>query len=136
MKTIIDECGLNNKSYFKKFLSFLYKKYNISRKKEINLLFCGIDKIKQLNKQYRGKKGPTDVLSFYGYDGNILGDIAICCEVARKKAKKLEMDENEYMLFLIVHGFLHLLGYNHDTVQDYEAMVSIQKQILQEWSQV
>ncbi|MGE4546626.1 MAG: rRNA maturation RNase YbeY [Desulfurella sp.] len=136
MKAIIDECGLNNKVYFKKFLGFLYKKYNISRKKEINLLFCGIDKIKELNKQYRRKKSPTNVLSFYGYDGNILGDIAICCEVARIEAKKLNMDEKEYILFLITHGFLHLLGYSHDTMQDYETMVNLQKQILQEWSKI
>ncbi|OSS43135.1 Metal-dependent hydrolase YbeY, involved in rRNA and/or ribosome maturation and assembly [Desulfurella amilsii] len=134
MKAIIDECGLGNKAYFKKFFDFLYKKYNISSKKEINLLFCSIDKIKELNKQYRRKKSPTDVLSFYGYDDNILGDIAICCEVASKKAKKLNMDEKEYILFLIAHGFLHLLGYNHDTMQDYETMVNLQKQLLREWS--
>jgi probable rRNA maturation factor len=136
MKAIIDECGLNNKVYFKKFLDFLYKKYNISRKKEINLLFCSIDKIKELNQQYRRKKSPTNVLSFYGYDDNILGDIAICCEVAKIEAKKLNMAEKEYILFLITHGFLHLLGYNHDTMQDYEKMVNLQKQILQEWSKI
>ena len=136
MNTIIDECGINNKSYFKKFLDFLYKKFNISQKKEINILFCNIDKIKELNKQYRKKNTATDVLSFYGYNDNILGDIAICCEVAKKEAQKAGMNEKEFLLFLIVHGFLHLLGYTHDNIKDYETMIDLQKQILQEWNQL
>ncbi len=136
MKTIIDECGIKNKLYFKKFLDFLYKKFNISRKKEINILFCDIGKIKELNKQYRKKDNPTDVLSFYGYDDNILGDIAICCEIAKKKAKEVQMDEKDFLLFLITHGVLHLLGYTHDSLKDYEEMVNLQKKILQEWKEL
>ncbi|SDC84732.1 probable rRNA maturation factor [Desulfurella multipotens] len=136
MKTIIDECGVNNKLYFKKFLDFLYKKFNISQKKEINILFCDADKIKELNKQYRKKNTATDVLSFYGYNDTILGDIAICCEVAKKEAQKAKMNERDFLLFLIAHGFLHLLGYSHDNIKDYEAMIDLQKQILQEWNQL
>lgn len=134
MIAIIDECRIKNKLYFKKFIVFLYKKFNISRKKELNVLFCSADKIKALNKQYRNKNSATDVLSFYGYDDNILGDIAICCQIAAEESKKLNMGEREYILFLIVHGFLHLLEYSHDNMQDYERMLNLQKQILKEWS--
>ncbi|MGB9756076.1 MAG: rRNA maturation RNase YbeY [Desulfurella sp.] len=136
MIAIIDECGLKKKLYFKQFIVFLYKKFNIPKKKEINILFCSTDKIKELNKQYRKKNSATDVLSFYGYDDNILGDIAICCEMATKESKKLSIDKEEYVLFLMVHGFLHLLGYTHESVQDYENMVNLQKQVLKEWSSV
>jgi len=134
MKTIIDECGIDNKTYYKKFIDFLYKRFNVSRKKEINILFCNIDKIKELNQQFRNRKRPTDVLSFYGYSDNILGDIAICCEVAEKKAKEFKMKKEEFILFLITHGFLHLLGYKHDNMDDYKKMVDLQKEILKEWS--
>lgn len=134
MITIIDECGIKNKLYFKKFIVFLYKKFNISRKKELNVLFCGTEKIKTLNKKYRNKNSATDVLSFYGYDDNILGDIAICCQIATDESKKLNMGSREYVLFLIAHGFLHLLGYSHDNMQNYEKMLNLQKQILKEWS--
>lgn len=134
MKTIIDETNIGNKIYFKKFLDFLYKKFNISRKKEINVLFCSIDKIKELNYKYRKQNKATDVLSFYGYDDTILGDIAICPEFAKEYKQLSSLKEREYLLFLLTHGFLHLLGYSHSTKKDYDNMIILQKQILEEWS--
>ena len=85
----------------------------------------------QLNETYRKKKGPTDVLSFPASadtakpgtlreqvrkaGGRFLGDIAISPKVARRNAKSLGRQLPEELKVLILHGVLHLLGYDHET---------------------
>ena len=85
----------------------------------------------QLNETYRKKKGPTDVLSFPASadtakpgtlreqvrkaGGRFLGDIAISPKVARRNAKSLGRELSEELKVLILHGVLHLLGYDHET---------------------
>jgi probable rRNA maturation factor len=85
----------------------------------------------RLNERYRKKKGPTDVLSFpvvadsakpgtlrqqvRGARGKFLGDIAIAPKVARRNAKLLGRELPEELKVLILHGVLHLLGYDHET---------------------
>lgn len=75
------------------------------------------------NWEYRGKRGPTDVLSFrsepdaHNPRGSYLGDIAIAPALARRNARKLSRTLDSEMRILILHGLLHLMGYDHETDQ-------------------
>ncbi|MCL6565359.1 MAG: rRNA maturation RNase YbeY [Acidobacteriia bacterium] len=75
--------------------------------------------IARLNRQFRGKSGPTDVLSFpmtkNGKRDGYLGDIAIAPAVARRHARRAGHRLEEELCVLILHGVLHLLGYDHET---------------------
>ena len=83
----------------------LGKEYNLS------LVFISKNKIKFLNNKYRKKNEATDILSF-SLDKN-LGEIFICKEIAKAKSIKFEMSPNNYLLFLVIHGILHLKGFVH-----------------------
>jgi len=78
----------------------------------------------ELNEIYRQKKGPTNVLSFPfenppGVDAGILGDIIICAPVVNREANKLNKTPAAHWAHMVVHGILHLCGYDH--IQDKEA---------------
>ena len=91
----------------------------------------GEGEMARLNERYRKKKGPTDVLSFPAAEdtgkpgtlnqqvrkarGKFLGDVAISPRVARRNAKALARELPEELKVLILHGLLHLLGYDHET---------------------
>jgi probable rRNA maturation factor len=89
--------------------------------KEISINFVDDEKIKQLNKQYLGKDKATNVLSFslqeneYGnINPQVLGDIVISVETAQKDAVYGNLTVDQEIDFLIIHGLLHLLGYDHE----------------------
>ncbi|MEN6374480.1 MAG: rRNA maturation RNase YbeY [Smithella sp.] len=89
--------------------------------KEISITFINDEAIKQLNNQYRNKNKPTDVLSFSLQEGefgcinpDVLGDVVISVETATKNAQKNSLSSEQEINFLIIHGLLHLLGYNHE----------------------
>jgi metalloprotein, YbeY/UPF0054 family len=89
--------------------------------KEISINFVDDTKIKQLNKQYLGKDKATNVLSFslredeYGnINPQVLGDIVISVETAQKNAVYGNLTVDQEINFLIIHGLLHLLGYDHE----------------------
>ncbi len=97
-------------------------------------------RMKSLNKKYRGKDTPTDVLSFpiessfpKKSKSSIieLGDIFIAIEVAAKKAIEYDVSMRRELAFLTVHGFLHLLGYDHErSKKDEHEMFKLQDKIL------
>lgn len=88
----------------------------------LSLSFVGEKRIRQINKDFRKKDSPTNVISFPFMDivngERLLGDIVICPLIAKKQALKQGNDFNDYMAFLIIHGFLHLLGYDHIKEKD------------------
>lgn len=88
--------------------------------KEISIYFGNDEIIKQINKQYLGKEKPTNVLSFSMQEGefnhinpHILGDIIISVDTAQRDAIKGGFTLEQEINFLIIHGLLHLRGYNH-----------------------
>ncbi len=86
-------------------------------KGEISILLTGDAEMKKLNSRYRGKRKTTDVLSFPSGDGpgpKVIGDIVISAPKARRQAKSIGSSFEREVLFLIVHGLLHLLGYDHE----------------------
>jgi len=103
--------------------------------KEISISFTDDEKIKKLNKQYLGRNKPTNVLSFSlqeGEYGNInpqtLGDVVISVETAQKDAVNGKLTFEQEIDFLIIHGILHLLGYNHENTTAEETKKMKQKE--------
>ena len=81
---------------------------------EVGVLITSNAQMRQLNRRFRGKNSATDVLSFPSTDGTA-GDIAIAAEVAARNARRLGHSAADEMKILILHGLLHLAGYDHDT---------------------
>lgn len=98
---------------------------------EISLLITDDETIHQLNKEYRQKDRPTDVLSFPMDDEVMLGDIVISLDTAKNQAQEREIGLDRETAFLFIHGLLHLLGYDHETsVEDEKEMFALQEEIL------
>ena len=104
---------------------------------EVSISFMSADDIKELNWGYRGKHTPTDVLSFpisgaFATGQSLpLGDIVICLEVARQQAEEYGHTLERELAFLVVHGMLHLLGFDHETPEDEAEMCAAQDKILE-----
>jgi len=125
----------NPKIYIKKKIEKL-SKLNLFKKKAKNhtIFLTNNKKMKDLNKKFRNKNKPTDVLSFpfqekKNYKKNIyLGDVAISYEIINKRSKNssffLEFDK------MWIHGYLHLLGYDHKKKKDFEKMKKLEDTIL------
>lgn len=117
------------------FESFLKKEIGLNLKYSLSctVTMCGVGKIKSLNKIYRSKNKKTDVLSFPIFDllmekqlsaPTELGDIFICFPVAKSQASSLEVTLENEIVHLFVHGFLHLLGFDHErSSKDEEIML-------------
>jgi probable rRNA maturation factor len=83
--------------------------------KTFSLAFVEKEEIQKLNKKYRKKDKPTDVLSFIFNEGNNLGEIVICPEVVKEKGEKI--------IEVFIHGILHLLGYDHEKSEKEEKIM-------------
>ena len=84
---------------------------------EVSVLFCADTRMRALNRRYRGQDRPTDVLAFPTADSEsgFLGDIVISVPYAAREARRREDTRSREIDRLLVHGFLHLLGYDHET---------------------
>jgi probable rRNA maturation factor len=83
---------------------------------EVALVFAGDGTLHRLNRTYRGKDKPTDVLSFPGPGGQEgLGDVLISVATAERNARSLGRTVPQELDVLALHGFLHVLGYDHET---------------------
>ena len=125
----------NPKIYIrKKFLKLNKLKLFKNKSKNYTVFLTNNKKMKELNKKFRNKNKPTDVLSFpfnkkIKYNKNIyLGDIAISYEIINKRSKKtnffLEFDK------MWIHGYLHLLGYDHKKKKNFEKMKKLEDLML------
>ncbi len=97
----------------------------------------GDRRMRRMNFQYRGKDRTTDVLSFGLYEGessraqgNELGDIFICVPQIIRQARRFSVSTKEEFIRMLVHGILHLLGYDHETSSDATRMFELQEKLL------
>ncbi|WP_436866400.1 rRNA maturation RNase YbeY [Staphylococcus pseudoxylosus] len=121
-------------------LTFAKKHENIEEEAELSVTFVDKQEIQEINKMYRDKDKVTDVISFAleedepeitGLDmPRVLGDIIICTDVAKEQADNYGHSFERELGFLALHGFLHLLGYDHMNEQDEKEMFGRQEQIL------
>jgi len=113
---------------------------------ELSITFVDNEKIQEINRDYRGKNQPTDVISFaleeMGEDEieivgeeipRVLGDIIISIPKAKEQAEEYGHSFMRELGFLTVHGFLHLLGYDHHTPEEEKEMFGRQEKILQKF---
>src|SRR5450759_997861 len=84
-------------------------------KVEVSVLFCGDRAMRALNRRYRGMDAPTDVLAFPAETGGLLGDIVISIPCASRQARRRGESPAREIDRLLLHGFLHLSGYDHET---------------------
>ncbi len=103
------------------------------------MLLTGDEEIRTLNRDYRGIDSPTDVLSFSQNEGedfgasedeSPLGDVVISIETARRQAQEQDRSLEEEVDTLLVHGLLHLLGYDHAEPEDEKRMFARQDEVL------
>mgnify|MGYP001815431420 FL=1 len=102
---------------------------------ELTLRLVDREESSQLNGQYRGKDGPTNVLSFPaelppGIDLPLLGDIVICAPLVAEEARLQGKPPESHWAHLVVHGVLHLLGHDHQTGEEAVKMESLEVELL------
>ncbi len=100
-----------------------------------SLLVTTADEVRSLNKQYRGKDKPTNVLSFPmqspdEIDVSLLGDIVLCAPVIKQEAEQQCRSGVSHWAHMVVHGMLHLQGYDHIDHKDAERMEQLEIDIL------
>ena len=83
----------------------------LGREYELSLVFISPAKMRELNKSYRTKDAPTDILSFPL--SKVSGEIFLCMSEVKKKAPLFGMTEREYLGYLFIHGLIHLEGFDH-----------------------
>ncbi|WP_148359194.1 rRNA maturation RNase YbeY [Peribacillus simplex] len=127
-------------------LQFAARKENIEKDTELSVTFVDNDRIREINKEYRHKDSATDVISFaleemgeneveiVGAEmPRMLGDIIISIERTKEQAEEYGHSFDRELGFLALHGFLHLLGFDHMNEEDEKVMFTKQKEILEEY---
>ncbi|WIL35689.1 rRNA maturation RNase YbeY [Bacillus stercoris] len=143
---IVDETGSVSEEMLKEvenLLQFAAEREGVKDQAEVSVTIVTNDDIQQINKEYRGKDTPTDVISFaLEEEGEgeveivgaemppVLGDIIISADRTREQAEEYNHSFKRELGFLAVHGFLHLLGYDHMTKEEEEEMFTKQKDLL------
>jgi len=117
-----------------------YTKYLLEYMKidaSFSVVIIDNERIHEINKEYRGIDRPTDVISFaleeneeYEVKERLLGDIYISIDKVYEQAKEYNHSVKRELFFLVTHGFLHLLGYDHMNEKDEKEMFSLQEEIL------
>jgi len=124
-------------------LSFTAEKEGISPNVELSISIVNNDDIRELNAMYRDKDEPTDVLSF---EMNLpvddlenagiplmMGDIIISLDKIKEQSDRYNHSFERELSFLVIHGFLHLMGYTHDNKEEEKIMFEKQENILMEF---
>jgi probable rRNA maturation factor len=103
---------------------------------EISLLFCDDARIRELNREWRRIDKPTNVLSFPAADPDrlaqspLLGDIAIAFETVERESLDEQKSFEDHLSHMVVHGFLHLVGYDHEIADEAEEMEDAERRAL------
>lgn len=135
---INDEFGfLENYQYLDKVIKKTLEIENVQNP-IFSITFVGEEEIKKINKTYRGIDKVTDVISFafldsqenYKSEIKVLGDIYVCIPRMKEQALTYGHSEKRELSFLVVHGLLHLLGYDHMTIEEEKIMFAKQEMIL------
>ncbi len=124
--TIVDEYGYPDYAYLKKIIRRALKMEKV-RSADLTIVLIDDAKMQALNKKYRGLDRTTDVLSFafednahLQYNRRQLGEIYVSIPQMQRQAREYHHGEKRELAFLVVHGILHLLGYDHTLSKEAE----------------
>lgn len=110
---------------------FIEEKFELNDGAEVSVTYTNSEEIHSLNKHYRNVDKPTNVLSFpCDYANGMLGDIVLAIDVVEKEAKEQNKKFEDHFIHLVVHSFLHLLGYDHIDESEAEEMEALEIEIL------
>lgn len=98
-------------------------KAHFNRKKEITVVFVNSVEMQKINRQFRQKNKPTDVLSFASSDPDSLGELLLCPEILKKQALRQKHPYKDELAYMLIHGLLHLQGYDHERSQQEEKLM-------------
>lgn len=123
-----------SKKIIEQVIFFVFKE--LKKNGNVSVHVVGEQKIRSLNAHYRGKDKVTDVLSFGVEDtatgkDHDWGDLFLCRSQIERQAKKFEVSFREEFLRMLIHGMLHLFGYDHEKKKDAEIMFPLQEKLLQ-----
>jgi len=144
---VLDESGADSDVVaLTQLCRFVMRRMRLHPATELTVRLVDADTMAVLNKQWMGQDGPTDVLSFPmdeltpgaddatdDQESGYLGDIAVCPQVAGQQAPAAGHSTSDELQLLIVHGILHLLGYDHATPDEHREMFGVQGRLLLEW---
>ena len=142
MFEIINNTGkeIDELNKLNEYMNFVVKKLLI-KEAIFNIIFDSNDEIHEINREYRNIDRVTDVISFALEDNEeesfsecrLLGDIYIAIDVAYDQAIEYNHSREREVCFLATHGILHLLGYDHMTIEEEKEMFDKQEQLLKEY---
>jgi len=124
-----------NVGFFQELAETILGFEKVGTEAELSVVLVGEREIQDLNAKYRGINTPTDVLSFPQsqdeFDGPcLLGDVVISPQVAKAQAVKYEHSFEKEMAILLIHGILHLIGFDHEESEEQEGMQKREEEIL------
>lgn len=124
--------GIGQKSKLKRKALSILKILGVSRNKELSVAFVGDEEMRELNANYRNINRTTDVLSFpqNGPDNSVLGDVIISIDTAVRRSKLHNLTIEEEIHALMIHGILHLLGFDHKKKDEAKVMKKKELEIL------
>lgn len=109
------------------------RRQKLLKSKTITLVFLDTAQMKKINKQFRGKNKPTDVLSFAPIEPGSMGELLFCLDVLKKQAKQHGQSLEHEFLYMLIHGVLHLLGYDHElSATEEKLMFRIQDKLFEQ----
>ena len=137
LQTLYSSKNQPSKAQFQQWVAMALKQaqYSLSPV-SLTLRLVDLEENHPLNHQYKKKNKPTNVLAFPalmipGHQENYLGDIVICAPIVEKEAQEQNISTEAHWAHLIIHGTLHLLGFDHEEDQDAEKMEELEIRILE-----
>jgi len=130
-----------NEKVLQKLLQEVIKKISVRKVRQkkllslktVTLVFLTTQQMRKINKTFRQKNYATDVLSFAPTEIDSIGELLFCSAVLKKQALQQGHTEGHEFLYMLIHGLLHLLGYDHEmSVREEKIMFNIQDQIFHE----
>lgn len=131
----VPRAGIPAPASFRRWVTAALQGAKRHKPAELSIRIVGTDEGRALNRDYRGKDYPTNVLSFPaelppGVVLPLIGDLAICASVVQREAAEQGKLARNHWAHLTIHGVLHLLGYDHVDERDADAMESLETRIL------
>jgi len=110
-----------------KAITSVWNVLTVPRAGELSVALSNNEQVQALNRDYRGKDKPTNVLSFpVAVPAPLLGDIVLALETVQREAKEKSISFEDHLSHLVIHGFLHLQGYDHEKDDDAKIMEDLE----------